>query len=156
MLAGAGRRWCRSWMSSLISRLEPGLRAGFAAVAGTAPGAVPERRPCGYGPRVIEAPVAPAAPAAKRLAPIVLVLGPLLRRDGELDLTDEEAILRMRMSAARIDRRLGRERAKLVRFTEVLSLKTDQLLPLQSIAGRDGRTLKAVEKGWREFHDSLF
>jgi hypothetical protein len=42
------------------------------------------------------------------------VLVPLLRRDGELALTDEEAGLLMRMSAATIDRRLAPERAKLV------------------------------------------
>jgi len=50
------------------------------------------------------------APAGKRLAPMLVVLVPLLRRDGELDLTDAEVALLMRMSAATIDRRLGRER----------------------------------------------
>jgi hypothetical protein len=35
------------------------------------------------------------------------VLVPLLRRDGELDLTDEEAVLLVAMSAATIDRRLA-------------------------------------------------
>jgi hypothetical protein len=38
------------------------------------------------------------------------VLVPLLRRDGELGLTDEEAGLLMRMSAATIDRKLAPER----------------------------------------------
>lgn len=46
------------------------------------------------------------APAGKRLAPMLAVLVPLLRRDGELDLTDAEAELLTHMSAATIDRRL--------------------------------------------------
>ncbi len=46
------------------------------------------------------------APAGKRLAPMLAVLVPLLRKDGELDLTDSEAELLMKMSAATIDRRL--------------------------------------------------
>jgi len=46
------------------------------------------------------------APAGKRLAPMLAVLGPLLRRDGELELSDTEAELLMKMSAATIDRRL--------------------------------------------------
>jgi hypothetical protein len=75
-------------------------------------------RPPLYGPRVIEALVACwavlRAPAGKRLAPMLPVLVPLLRRDGELVLTDEEAGLLMRMSAATIDRRLAPERKKLV------------------------------------------
>ncbi|WP_194088209.1 hypothetical protein [Cryobacterium sp. Hh38] len=54
------------------------------------------------------------APAGKRLAPMLGVLVPLLRRDGELDLTDDEAALLVRMSAATIDRRLAPERAKLL------------------------------------------
>jgi Integrase core domain len=45
-------------------------------------------------------------PAGKRLAPMLAVLVPLLRRDGELDLTDDEAALLCAMSAATIDRRL--------------------------------------------------
>ena len=46
-------------------------------------------------------------PAGKRLAPMLPVLVPLLRRDSELDLTDEEAALLVQMSASTIDRRLG-------------------------------------------------
>jgi hypothetical protein len=46
------------------------------------------------------------APAGKRLAPMLAVLVPLLRRDGELDLSDEEASLLVQMSPATIDRRL--------------------------------------------------
>jgi hypothetical protein len=77
--------------------------------------------------RVSEAPIGPAvtkalvkcwavlrAPAGKRLAPMLGVLVPLLRRDHELDLTDAEAALLVRMSAATIDRRLAPERAKLI------------------------------------------
>ncbi|SDP78669.1 Integrase core domain-containing protein [Arthrobacter sp. ok909] len=39
---------------------------------------------------------------------------PLLRRDGEVELTDEQAGLLMRMSAATIDRKLAPERARLI------------------------------------------
>ena len=39
---------------------------------------------------------------------------PILRRDGELDLTDGEAALLVAMSAATIDRRLAGERAKMI------------------------------------------
>jgi len=45
-------------------------------------------------------------PAGKRLAPMLPVLVPLLRRDGEVDLSDSEAELLCQMSAATIDRRL--------------------------------------------------
>jgi len=71
-----------------------------------------------YGPRIIAALVfcwaVLRAPAGKRLAPMLAVLVPILRRDGELDLTDEEAALLVRMSAATIDRRLAGERATLM------------------------------------------
>lgn len=64
-----------------------------------------------YGPRVIAALIicwaVLRAPAGKRLAPMLAVLVPILRHDGELDLTDAEAALLMRMSAATIDRRLA-------------------------------------------------
>jgi transposase InsO family protein len=46
------------------------------------------------------------APAGKRLAPMLGVLVPLLRRDGEITLSDTEAELLMTMSPATIDRRL--------------------------------------------------
>jgi hypothetical protein len=75
-------------------------------------------RPAVFRPRLIEALVVCwatlRAPAGKRLAPMLPVLVPLLRRNGELDLTDAEAVLLMRMSAAMIDRKLAPERAKLV------------------------------------------
>ena len=45
---------------------------------------------------------------------MLAVLVPLLRRDGELDLTDAEAALLVRISAATIDRRLGPERFKMM------------------------------------------
>lgn len=71
-----------------------------------------------YGPRIIGALITCwavlRAPAGKRLAPMLPVLVPILRRDGELDLTDDEAALLGKMSAATIDRRLAGERAKMV------------------------------------------
>jgi len=54
------------------------------------------------------------APAGKLLAPMLPVLVPLLRRDGDLDLTDAQAGLLKRMSAATIDRKLASERAKML------------------------------------------
>jgi len=54
------------------------------------------------------------APAGKRLAPMLGVLVPMLRRDNELTLTDAEAALLVRISAATIDRRLAPERARLI------------------------------------------
>jgi hypothetical protein len=53
------------------------------------------------------------APAGRLLAPMLPVLVPLLRRDHELEITDAQADLLMRMSAATIDRKLAGERAKL-------------------------------------------
>jgi transposase InsO family protein len=68
-------------------------------------------RPVVYPPRVVSALElcwrAARAPSGKRLAPMLPVLVPLLRRDGELDLTDEEATLLVAMSPATIDRRLA-------------------------------------------------
>ena len=75
-------------------------------------------RPALYGPRIIAALITCwavlRAPAGKRLAPMLAVLVPILRRDGELDLTDDEAVLLVRMSAATIDRRLAGERARMM------------------------------------------
>jgi len=71
-----------------------------------------------YGPQIIVALVTCwavlRAPAGKRLAPMLGVLVPILRRDGELDLTDSEATLLCKMSAATIDRRLAADRARLM------------------------------------------
>src|SRR5579872_1496077 len=68
-------------------------------------------RPAVYPPRVVSALElcwrAGRQPAGKRLAPMLAVLVPLLRRDGELDLTDDEAALLCAMSTATIDRRLA-------------------------------------------------
>jgi hypothetical protein len=73
-------------------------------------------RPPKYGPEVVAALVFCWAvlglPAGKRLAPILPELVPLLRRHGELDITDEAAALLVAMSAATIDRRLAAERGK--------------------------------------------
>ena len=52
-------------------------------------------------------------PAGKRLAPMLAVIVPLLRRDGDLVVSDEEAALLVGMSAATIGRRLAAERAAL-------------------------------------------
>jgi len=81
---------------------------------------VKQRQPRGptYGPKIIVALIkcwaVLRAPAGKRLAPMLPVLVPILRRDGELDLTDAEAALLVEMSAATIDRRLAGERAKMM------------------------------------------
>ena len=53
------------------------------------------------------------APAGRLLAPMLPVLVPLLSRDQELEITDSQADLLIRMSAATIDRKLAGERAKL-------------------------------------------
>lgn len=50
-------------------------------------------------------------PAGKRLAPMLRVLVPMLRRDGELVLSDAEAGLLVAMSPATIDRRLVNAKA---------------------------------------------
>jgi hypothetical protein len=69
-------------------------------------------------------------PAGKRLAPMLPVLVPLLRRDGELDLTDDEAVLLTSMSAATIDRRL-RGAKVLAGFRGVSHTKPGSLLKTQ-------------------------
>jgi hypothetical protein len=51
-------------------------------------------------------------PAGKRLAPALPALVGALRRHGELDLTDEQAALLVKMSAATIDRRLAADRRR--------------------------------------------
>ena len=71
-----------------------------------------------YGPRIMVALIKLLAGTADagRQAPGADAghPGPALRRDGELDLSDEEAALLVAMSAATIDRRLAGERAKLI------------------------------------------
>lgn len=70
-----------------------------------------------YGPQIIACLVIcwtlSRTPAGKRLAPMLVTIVPLLRRDGDVTLTDGEATLLVEMSAATIDRRLAPERAKL-------------------------------------------
>lgn len=51
--------------------------------------------------------------AGKRLAPMLSTMVPLLRRDGDLELKDEDAELLIKMSAATIDRCLAKERRRL-------------------------------------------
>ncbi len=90
-------------------------------------------RPPTYGPRVLSALElcwrVGRAPAGKRLAPMLSILVPLLRRDGELDLTDEEAELLCQMSPATIDRRL--QGVKLVAGRGVSHTKPGSLLKAQ-------------------------
>ena len=80
---------------------------------------VKERRPRAplYGARVIACLVIcwtlTRAPSGKRLAPMLATVVPLLRRDGDIVLSDDEAALLVSMSAATIDRRLAPQRAAL-------------------------------------------
>jgi hypothetical protein len=71
-----------------------------------------------YGPELMPALITCwatlRAPAGKLLAPMLPVLVPLLRRDGDLTLTDEQAALLARRSAATIDRKVAGERAKIL------------------------------------------
>ena len=69
-------------------------------------------------------------PAGKRLAPMLETLVPMLRRDGELDLTDAEAELLVAMSPATIDRRLQGARV-LAGFTGRSHTKPGSLLKSQ-------------------------
>lgn len=69
-------------------------------------------------------------PAGKRLAPMLAVLVPMLRRDGELVLSDEEAGLLVAMSAATIDRRLQNAKA-VAGFTGRSHTKPGSLLKSQ-------------------------
>jgi hypothetical protein len=52
-------------------------------------------------------------PAGKRLSPMLAAVVPLLRRDGDITVSDEEAAVLISISAASIDRHLAPERAKL-------------------------------------------
>jgi len=75
-------------------------------------------RPAKYGPRIIAALVTcwtlTRTPAGKRLAPMLTMIVPLLRRDGDVVLDDQEVALLVSMSAASIDRPLAAERSKLM------------------------------------------
>jgi transposase InsO family protein len=110
------------------------------------------RRSPTYGPRIIAALITCwavlRAPAGKRLAPILPVLVPILRRDGELELTDDEAALLCCMSAATIDRRLAGERARMTlrgrSHTKPGSLLKSQI-PVRTWADWDDATPGFVE-----------
>ncbi|MGH9044556.1 MAG: hypothetical protein ACRDVP_06950 [Acidimicrobiales bacterium] len=86
--------------------------------AGTVRKAVqrPPRSPT-YGPEIVAALAVVwtllRCPAGKRLAPMLPSIVAMLRRDGELAVTDAEADLLCAMSPATIDRRLAGERALL-------------------------------------------
>jgi hypothetical protein len=71
-------------------------------------------RPPLYGPELVAALAIVwtlmRCPAGKRLAPMLPVVVPLLRRDGDLELTDAQADRLCAMSPATIDRRLANQR----------------------------------------------
>jgi hypothetical protein len=69
-------------------------------------------------------------PAGKRLAPMLVVLVPMMRRDGEIALTDDEADLLVAMSPATIDRRLHGAKV-LARFAGRSHTKPGSLLKSQ-------------------------
>ena len=86
--------------------------------AGTIKLVVPRRpRPPTYGPHLTTALVLlwtlSRCPAGKRLGPMLDVLVVMLRRDGDLTLSDADAVLLTSMSAATIDRHLAPERNRL-------------------------------------------
>lgn len=91
-------------------------------------------RPLTYSPRVVSGleqvwRVA-RCPAGKRLAPMLAHLVPMLRRDGELVLSDAEAELLIAMSPATIDRRLANAKA-IAGFTGHSHTKPGSLLKSQ-------------------------
>jgi hypothetical protein len=53
-------------------------------------------------------------PAGELLVPMLPVLVPLLRRDGDFGLTEAQVELLMRMSAVTVDRKLETKRAKML------------------------------------------
>lgn len=111
----------------------------------------PDRTPV-YGPDLLPPLVrcwaVLRAPAGRLLAPMFPVLVPLLRRDKELAITDVQAELLMRMSAATIDRRLAGERAKLFArdrsYAKPGTLLKSQI-PVRTWAERDGAVPGFVE-----------
>ncbi len=109
-------------------------------------------RPATYGddllPALIRCWAVLRAPAGKLLAPMLPVLVPLLRRDGEVDLTDQQAELLMRISAATIDRKFAGKRAKMVprgrSHTRPGTLLKSQI-PIRTWAERDDAVPGFVE-----------
>lgn len=75
-------------------------------------------RPVMYGPELMDSLIkcwsVLRAPAGKLLAPILPVLVPLLRTEGEIHLSDQQVEMLMGMSAATIDRKLASERRKML------------------------------------------
>ena len=111
---GAGAR-----RGGRVDRLASRLRAHSAAGGIEAQGrqvedpAGPDVRPADHG-RVDQLLAGTADAGRQAPGALLATLVPALRRDGELDLSDEEAALLVAMSAATIDRRLAGERAKLI------------------------------------------
>ncbi len=115
--------WHRDWARAQLRQ------AGTVRVAGSRKARTPT-----YSARVVSGleqcwRVA-RCPAGKRLAPMLETLVPLLRRDGELVLTDAEADLLVAMSAATIDRRLANSKA-VAGFTGRSHTKPGSLLKSQ-------------------------
>jgi len=111
------------------------------------PGRVPM-----YGPDLLPGLVkcwlALRAPAGKLLAPMLPALVPMLRRDKELDLSEQQANLLMQMSTATTDRKLACERTKMIprgrSHTKLGTLLKSQI-PIRTWAQWDDATLGFVE-----------
>lgn len=109
-------------------------------------------RPRVYGddllPALIRCWVLLRAPAGKIMAPFMPVLVPLLRAEGELEVTDEQAALLAGISAATIDRMLAGERQRMTlrgrSRTKPGSLLKHQI-PIRTFADWDDATPGFVE-----------